>query len=48
MLHRALSFLCSSRRPSPVVFVLIGAAHLIGGEGLVQLLQGKGYEVSQL
>ncbi|MFL2839872.1 MAG: TraB/GumN family protein [Pseudohongiellaceae bacterium] len=29
-------------------FVLVGAAHLIGGEGLVQLLQGKGYEVSQL
>jgi uncharacterized protein YbaP (TraB family) len=29
-------------------FVLVGAAHLIGEEGLVQLLQGKGYEVSQL
>lgn len=29
-------------------FVLVGAAHLIGGEGLVQLLQRKGYEVSQL
>lgn len=29
-------------------FVLVGAAHLIGGEGLVQLLQSKGYEVSQL
>lgn len=29
-------------------FVLVGAAHLIGREGLVQLLQTKGYEVSQL
>ena len=29
-------------------FVLVGAAHLIGVEGLVQLLQSKGYEVSQL
>ena len=29
-------------------FVLVGAAHLIGGEGLVELLQSKGYEVTQL
>lgn len=29
-------------------FVLVGAAHLIGGDGLVELLQAKGYEVTQL
>ena len=29
-------------------FVLVGAAHLVGSEGLVSLLQGLGYEVRQL
>lgn len=33
---------------SDTEFVLVGAAHLIGPEGLVELLRQAGYEVSQL
>lgn len=33
---------------SDTEFVLVGAAHLIGADGLVELLQDKGYEVTQL
>jgi uncharacterized protein YbaP (TraB family) len=29
-------------------FVLVGAAHLVGEDGLLQLLQAKGYGVRQL
>lgn len=29
-------------------FVLVGAAHLVGGDGLLELLDAKGYSVSQL
>lgn len=29
-------------------FVLVGAAHLVGEDGLLDLLRGKGYEVDQL
>ena len=35
-------------RDSDTEFVLVGAAHLIGREGLVELLQASGYEVTQL
>jgi uncharacterized protein YbaP (TraB family) len=31
-----------------VEFVLVGAAHLVGPDGLLMLLQAKGFEVSQL
>ena len=34
-------------RPSPA-FVVVGAAHLIGPDGLVQMLKTKGYSVEQL
>lgn len=33
---------------SEVEFVLVGAAHLVGPDGLLAILQTKGYEVSQL
>ena len=29
-------------------FIVVGAAHLIGPDGLVQMLKGKGYAVEQL
>ncbi len=29
-------------------FVVVGAGHLVGDEGIVELLRGKGYEVTQL
>lgn len=29
-------------------FVVVGAGHLVGQEGIVELLRGKGYEVTQL
>jgi hypothetical protein len=29
-------------------FVLVGAAHLVGSDGLLGLLKGKGYQVTQL
>ena len=29
-------------------FVLVGAAHLVGKDGLLNLLQAKGYQVKQL
>ena len=32
----------------PTEFVLVGAAHLVGPDGLLALLEAKGYEVSQL
>jgi hypothetical protein len=32
----------------PTEFVLVGAAHLVGPDGLLALLKAKGYEVSQL
>lgn len=34
------------RRPSPC-FVIVGAAHLVGPEGLLALLQRKGYRIEQ-
>jgi uncharacterized protein YbaP (TraB family) len=34
------------RRPRPA-FVVVGAAHLIGPDGLVAMLRGKGYKVEQ-
>ncbi|MCG8414329.1 MAG: TraB/GumN family protein [Pseudomonadales bacterium] len=33
---------------SDTEFVLVGAAHLIGVDGLVEMLQARGYEVTQL
>jgi hypothetical protein len=30
------------------VFVVVGAAHLVGREGIIQLLRGKGYSVEQM
>lgn len=33
---------------SDTEFVLVGAAHLIGDQGLIRLLEEKGYQVSQL
>jgi len=34
-------------RPKPA-FVVVGAAHLVGGDGLLQMLRAKGYTVTQL
>jgi uncharacterized protein YbaP (TraB family) len=31
-----------------IVFVVVGAAHLVGMEGIVELLRGKGYAVEQM
>jgi uncharacterized protein YbaP (TraB family) len=33
---------------TPTEFVLVGAAHLVGEQGLLQLLASKGYTVNQL
>ena len=44
MADRIVAFLASSRRH----FVVVGAAHLIGRQGLVALLQQRGYAVQQL
>ncbi|HAJ76305.1 MAG TPA: TraB/GumN family protein [Gammaproteobacteria bacterium] len=35
-------------RDSDTEFVLVGAAHLVGEDGLLQLLQAKGYQIRQL
>ena len=29
-------------------FVLVGAAHLVGADGLVELLRARGYDISKL
>ena len=34
-------------RPRPA-FVVVGAAHLVGPDGLLQMLKAKGYKVEQL
>ena len=34
-------------RPKPA-FVVVGAAHLVGSDGLLQMLRAKGYQVEQL
>ena len=34
------------KRPSPC-FVIVGAAHLVGPEGLLSMLQRRGYRVEQ-
>jgi uncharacterized protein len=34
-------------RPKPA-FVVVGAAHLVGGDGLLQMLRAKGYAIAQL
>jgi uncharacterized protein YbaP (TraB family) len=31
-----------------IEFVLVGAAHLVGPDGLLAMLQAKGYQISQL
>lgn len=31
-----------------IVFVVVGAAHLVGKEGIIELLRGKGYTVEQM
>lgn len=33
---------------SPPAFVVVGAAHLLGSDGLLQMLQAKGYSIQQL
>jgi uncharacterized protein YbaP (TraB family) len=35
------------KRPKPS-FVVVGAAHLIGSDGLLQLLRARGYTVDQM
>jgi uncharacterized protein YbaP (TraB family) len=35
-------------RDSDREFVLVGAAHLVGEDGLLEMLQARGYDVSQL
>jgi uncharacterized protein YbaP (TraB family) len=35
-------------RNDEIEFVLVGAAHLVGGDGLLELLSEKGYQVRQL
>lgn len=34
-------------RPTPA-FVVVGAAHLVGGDGLVQMLKSRGYSITQM
>jgi hypothetical protein len=36
-----------SSRPNPA-FVVVGAAHLVGADGLLQMLKAKGYTIEQL
>lgn len=44
MLNKIVSFIKKGKK----CFVVVGAAHIVGKEGLVQLLRNKGYKVTQL
>jgi hypothetical protein len=35
-------------KTSGTYFVVVGAAHLLGDKGIIQLLKDKGYSVEQL
>jgi uncharacterized protein YbaP (TraB family) len=35
-------------RTKEVYFVIVGAGHLVGNQGIIEILKGKGYLVEQL
>jgi hypothetical protein len=35
-------------RTGEIYFVIVGAGHLVGDQGIVEILKGKGYLVEQL
>ena len=43
--HPKIEALFSRPRPA---FVVVGAAHLVGPDGLLQMLTAKGYRIEQL
>jgi hypothetical protein len=35
-------------RTKETYFVIVGAGHLVGNQGIIEILKGKGYHVEQL
>lgn len=46
--HAMTDKLLKYSEPGKNLFVVVGAGHLVGAEGIVELLRGKGYDVTQL
>jgi uncharacterized protein YbaP (TraB family) len=35
-------------RTKETYFIVVGAGHLVGNKGIIEILRGKGYQVEQL